>query len=130
MASETPAGQAQAGSDGPGSASVTVGDMTWQFDNALCAFGEEQIGQSGAEFVLSSTQDGIQFYLSIDDFGHRATVDDVADFENPTVSLSSADGAEPFITVDGKDISGRADFIDFTTDSTEGIPGSFEGVCP
>ena len=55
---------------GGGSARLVVGDDEWTFDSVLCAFGEEQIGQEGAEFVLSSIQDGLQMYASIDSFGH------------------------------------------------------------
>lgn len=50
---------------GGGSATLTVGDQTWTFDSVLCAFGEEQTGQEGAEFNLSAIQNGLQLYASI-----------------------------------------------------------------
>lgn len=113
---------------GGGSARFVVGDDEWTFDSVLCAFGEEQIGQEGAEFVLSSIQDGLQMYVSIDSFGHSISLDDVEDFENPSVSLSS-DG-DDFIIVDGKSVSAAAEFIDFTGDDLTTTPGTFEATCP
>lgn len=128
--STTPEAPTQEQAAEAGSATVTVGNTTWTFDSALCAVGEEAIGQEGAEFVLSSIQDDVQFYLSIDSYGHRASVDDIADQDDPSVVLSTADASGEFIQVDGTRVTGEADFVDYTTDSLEGIPGSFEATCP
>ena len=113
---------------GGGSARLVVGDQEWVFDSVLCAFGEEQIGQEGAEFVLSSIQDGLQVYASIDSFGHSISLDDIEDFENPSVSLSSE--GDGFISVDGTSVSAAAEFIDFTGDDLTTTPGTFEATCP
>jgi hypothetical protein len=122
---------------GGGGATITVGDTTWTFDSVLCAFGPEEIGQEGAEFVLSSLQDGLQLYVSIDSFGHSVSVDDVSDFQNPSVSLmadkftASATGApEEFVEVDGKAISATPLFVDGTTDDLTPIEGELEATCP
>ncbi len=115
---------------GGGSVTLTVGDETWTFDSVLCAFGPEEIGQEGAEFVLSSIQDGNQMYVSIDSFGHSVSLNDIDDFVNPSVSLTSAFGADDFIILDGKSFSGSADFMDDTSDSFDTTPGSFSGTCP
>lgn len=109
-----------------GSATLAVGDQTWTFDGALCAFGEEEIGQEGAEFVLSSIGDGLQFYLTIDSFGHSASINDVENFEDPSVSWESE--TDGFITLSGKDVSGETSFIDY--DTMETADGSFEATCP
>ena len=114
--------------EGGGSAALTVGDEEWTFDAVLCAFGEEEIGQEGAEVVVSSIQDGLQFYVSIDDFGHSVSLHDVENFADPSVALSSDFAADDFIEVDGKDVSGEVLFVD-----EEGGPvaeGSFEATCP
>ena len=63
-AAEALEGQQQ--SFGGGSARLVVGDQSWEFARVLCAFGEEQIGAEGAEFVLSSLQDGLQLYVLAD----------------------------------------------------------------
>lgn len=114
---------------GGGSMTLTVGDESWTFEPALCAFGPEEIGQEGAEFVLSSIQDGKQMYVSIGVFGHSVSLHDVEDFENPSISLDSF-GYEEFISLDGKSFSGSAEFTDGTTDSFVTIPGTFSGTCP
>ena len=114
---------------GGGTATLTVGDESWTFSPVLCAFGPEEIGQEGAEFVLSSISDGKQMYFSIDSFGHSVSIDDIEDFQNPSVSLSSF-GGENDIVLDGKNFSGSADFLDGTSDSFETIPGTFSGTCP
>lgn len=114
--------------EGGGSATLVVGDQEWEFDSVLCAFGEDEIGQEGAEFVLSSIQDGMQMYASIDSFGHSVSLDDIEDFENPSVSLAST--GDGFLVVDGKDVSGETDFIDGTTDGLDATPGTFTATCP
>lgn len=114
---------------GGGSATLTVGDETYRFDSVLCAFGEDEIGQEGAEVVVSSLQDGTQFYVSVDSFGHSVSLNDIENFEDPSVNLSTF-GADDFISVDGGTVSGDASFVDGTSDAFEEIPGSFEVTCP
>jgi hypothetical protein len=113
---------------GGGSARLVVGADEWTFDSVLCAFGEEEIGQEGAEFVLSSIQEGLQMYASIDSFGHSLSLNDIEDFENPSVSLSSV--GDGFISVDGSSVSAAADFVDDTGDGITTTPGTFEATCP
>ncbi len=113
---------------GGGSATLTVGGETWTFTSVLCAFGEDEIGQEGAEFVLSSIQDGTQMYASIDSFGHSVSLDDIQDFENPSVSLSAFGGE--FIELDGKNVRAEAEFADNTSDDFEMVAGVFEATCP
>lgn len=122
---------------GGGGATLTVGDHTWSFDSVLCAFGEDQIGQEGAEFVLSSLQDGLQLYVSVDSYGHSVTLDDVSDFENPSVSLaansfsaSMAGESDQFIEVSGKDVRATAPFTDGTSEGAETVTGTLEATCP
>ncbi|MCK0114211.1 hypothetical protein MWU75_18895 [Ornithinimicrobium sp. F0845] len=121
--------EGQMASQGGGSATLTMGDQTWEFDSVLCAIGEEETGQEGAEFVLTSLQDGLQFYVSIDSYGHRVTLDDIEDFENPSVSLATVGfPAEDFIELDGKSVRGEMVLTDDLT--TEQLDASFEGTCP
>lgn len=115
-----------------GSASVTIGDQTWDFDGVLCAFGPEEIGQEGAEFVLSAIGDGLQFYISVDAMGQFVSLNDIENFEDPALSWEADQDAsgEGFIQVDGKDVSGEATFIDYHSESWDEVEGSFEGSCP
>lgn len=113
---------------GGGSATLIVGDQEWTFDSVLCAFGEEQIGQDGAVFNLSSIQDGLQMYASIDSFGHSVSLNDIRDFENPRVSLDAA--GDEFIALDGKSVTAEGEFRDDTSESFDTVPGTFTATCP
>ncbi|MGI9606212.1 MAG: hypothetical protein ACR2P0_08750 [Acidimicrobiales bacterium] len=120
--------EAQQQSQGGGSATLTVGDQTWTFAPVLCAFGEEQIGQEGAVFNLSGIQDGMQMYAAVDAFGHSVSLNDIENFEDPSVDLSSMGGE--FLSINGKNISGDAEFNDGTTEEFTGIAGDFSATCP
>jgi hypothetical protein len=118
----------QQAASGGGSATLVVGDREWTFAPVLCAFGEAETGQEGAEFVLSGLQDGMQMYASIDSFGHLVSLDDIKNFENPAVSISSV--GDGFIEINGKTITAEAEFSDNTSDSFDTIPGTFTATCP
>lgn len=117
----------QQAAQGGGAATFTAGDQTWTFDKVLCAIGEEETGQEGAELVLTSLQDGLQLYVTIDAYGHSVTLDDVEDFENPAVSLSTYEQGD-FIELDGQNVSGQMTITDGLT--SEELEASLEGTCP
>jgi hypothetical protein len=114
--------------EGGGGAVLVVGETEWTFDSVLCAFGEEEIGQAGAEFVLSSIKDGLQLYVSVDEFGHSVSLDDVQDFDNPSVALNA--GGDGLVVVTGKDISAEGAFADFTSEDMLSTPGALTATCP
>lgn len=121
----------QQAASGGGSATVTIDGETWEFDSVLCAFGEEETGQEGAELVVSATADGLQFYVSIDDFGDSISLNDIEDFENPSVAWDANEfgGGEVTIEADGKEVTGSSDnFVSEVTDTQ--ASGSFEATCP
>lgn len=117
---------------GGGGAELTVDGETWTFDSVLCAFGPEEIGDEDAEFVLSAIGDGLQLYVSIDGFGHSVTLDDIENFEDPSVGWSAGDLiAAEFVEIDGKQIRAEAEFLD----SRDELPsttaqGTLEATCP
>lgn len=116
---------------GGGGATLTVGDDTWTFDSVLCAFGPEQIGQEGAVFVLSAIEDGLQLYVSVDGFGDSVSIDDIADFENPSVSLSAFDSEQgSFVAIDGKSVNAQAEFMDTLSEDFATYPGTLQATCP
>jgi hypothetical protein len=120
---------------GGGSATLTVGDQTWTFGSVLCAIGEDQTGQAGAEFVLSAIQDGLQLYASIDSFGHNVSINDIAEYENPSVALEAGFfETEDFIVLSGKNVTATASFVDtspgYEFESLEGVDGTLEATCP
>lgn len=121
---------------GGGGATLTVGEETWSFDSVLCARGEDEIGQEGAEFVLSALKDGLQLYVSIDSFGHSVSLNDIQDFENPSVSLSAdpftaqmTGNPEEFIELSGDSVGARVVFVDDTADGAT-VDGVLEAACP
>lgn len=118
----------QQAAQGGGSATLVVGDQQWTFQSVLCAIGEEQTGQEGAEFVLSSIQDGLQMYASIDSFGHSVSLNDIQDFENPSVAISWL--GQSGIIVDGNEVTAEVEMIDETSDSFETVAGTFTATCP
>ena len=118
----------QQSSQGGGSATLVVGDQTWTFSPVICAFGPEEIGQEGAVFVLSAIQDGMQMYVSIDDFGEFISLDDIEDFENPSVSIISSGGVP--IEIDGRSVRAVSEFTDNNADPFATLTGTFEATCP
>jgi len=123
---------------GGGGAELTVDGQTWTFDSVLCAFGPEEIGDEDAEFVLSAISDGLQLYVSIDGFGHSVSIDDIENFEDPSVGWSAggpvasmAGDDEEFVELDGKQVRAEAEFRD-SVDEMSGTTaqGTLEATCP
>lgn len=120
-----------------GNATLTVGDRTWEFQSSLCAFGEEAAGQEGVEFTLSAIQDGLQLYATIDSWGHSISINDIEDFENPSVSLEASSslstgesGSPEFIEISGKSVTATATFVDMAGDGFTGSLGTLVAACP
>jgi len=113
-----------------GTATLVIGDETWTFDDPLCAFGPEAIGDPDAEFVLSAFSGGLQLYVSIDRPGHSVSLTDVRSM-NPSVDW----GAEEFgdqaglVIVSGNEISASAPFIDYTDDALPTMDGTLTATC-
>lgn len=76
----------------------------------------------------SSIQDGMQLYASIDSFGHSVSLNDIEDFENPSVDLQAF--GDDFLEVDGKSARAQAEFADGTSDDFATIAGTFEATFP
>lgn len=103
-------GQASSGS-APGHITLTIGDETWEFEGALCAFENAAPGEDGSEWNVSFTQGNNQVYVSEDSFGPRVSIADVVNFGS---FEWAAEGDAVTIEVDGKDISAEGTFTDLT----------------
>ena len=134
---------------GAGSATLTIGDESWSFDDIFCAFSPEEAGNARVSFFVSSfgesaTGARTQLDATIQDPAQEGRYDgenviktvslnDVEDFENPSVDWSSISGfsiAELDFQVDGKNVAVSAAFNDGTTDDIETVPGTLVATCP
>lgn len=132
-----------------GSATLTIGDETWEFDNYYCAFTPEEsrnarVSFSSGAFGESATGARTQLDASIQDTNeqgryegegtiHSLSLDDIDDFESPSVSWSAVSGlvgeSTAFIQVEGNNVHAETFFDDGTTDALEEIPGTLDAIC-
>ncbi len=127
----------------PGSVTLTIGDLTWEFDNFLCAVGLEST-ESDVYSLTTNTMgdmDGtrIQMQATIrDDSGqgrvegsdlvYEVQIDDISDFENPAISwrmVSSDQG----VLLDGYELLAEGLFDDRLTPDDEAFKGTLVGTC-
>ncbi len=127
----------------PGSATLTVGDQTYEFDNFVCAFGHDATESSTFSFTTDSRGefDGVRLQMqatiedpetqgrySGPDVIQRIDVNDISDFENPSIGwyMQSTDGVQ----IDGYSVTAEGTFDDQTTpQEKEQIPGTLQATC-
>ena len=141
-------GEPAAAPPGGGSATLTVGDQTWTFDNYYCRTGPENTGNARTSFSSGAfgMHEGVRTQLdaSIQDKDQQGrmegdgtiqsvTFNDIEDFENPSVDLAAESGfvggPEFVVQVDGDKVTVSASFDDGTTEEREAIPGTLEAMC-
>ncbi|MCE0487144.1 hypothetical protein [Ornithinimicrobium sediminis] len=141
-------GAAAGGIGAGGSATLTVGGETYEFDNYYCATGPEETGNDDVSFSSGAfgEVDGVRVQLdaSILDFSGESAMEgegtiqsvslnDIEDFEDPSVSWSAEAGfmGEPEWTIetDGSTVSAEATFDDGRTEEIEEVEGSLEATC-
>ena len=116
-------------SGSPGSTGIvlTIGDETWQFDGALCAFTRANPGQDGSEWNVSNVKDGAQVYVSEDSFGPLVQFADISNGGSPEFNWEA--GADSLsISVAGNDITVTGEFTD-SVDGTGPIAGTLSATC-
>ena len=126
-------------SQGGGGATLVANGQTWEFPSVLCAFGADQIGQEGSVFNLSAINDGLQLYAPIDDDGasHSLSLNDIDDFENPSVLLSvsafatgPSDAPADLLQVDGTSVTAEVVMFDDLTGEPTSEPAQLTATCP
>jgi hypothetical protein len=119
------------------------------FDGVYCFFGPQETRNDRVSFSSGAfgEVDGkrVQLDASIQDTQqqgryegdgviHSVTLNDVQDFENPSIGWEAASGfvgaSQIAFTIDGKSVSVEADFDDNTTDAIEALPGTLAMTCP
>lgn len=118
-ATEPPSTEAPAdagGSSNEGSITLTIGDETFEFDGALCAYYNAEPGQPGSEWNVSFTDDGGQVYADV-----------TGDYPALSYGPWSAEGADVVFAYDGDTITAEATF-----QNDNGLPaeeGTFSATC-
>jgi hypothetical protein len=126
----------------PGSATLTIGDQTWEFDSFLCAFGHGAT-QSDVYSFSSDTRgdhEGVRVQVQANirdesgagryagaDLTHQVYITDVTNLGNPTIDLEF--NAPEGIQIDGNDLTAEGEFDDKLTDTIEAIPGTLVARC-
>ncbi len=106
---------------------LTIGDETWQFDGALCAFTGPNPGEEGSEWNVSNVKDGAQVYVSEDSFGPLVQYADISNGGDPAFSWeTAAEGLS--ISVNGNDITASGQFTDSVA-GTGPIAGTLSATC-
>ncbi len=126
----------------PGSATLTIGDQTWEFTSFLCAFGHEATQSDVYAFSSDSRGEhegaAVQMQANIrDESGqgryegadlyHEVFIQDISDFENPSISLrmNTSEG----ISIDGNTVTAEGLFDDELTPGGDEIPGTLDATC-
>lgn len=126
---ETEPPTTEATTQSPESAAIvlTIGDETWQFDRAFCAFIGATPGDEGSEWNVTNLGSDAQVYLADDEFGVLVSYADISNGGNPDFNWEAElDGLS--MTVDGNDIAVSGQF----TDSVSGagpVAGTVTATC-
>jgi hypothetical protein len=128
----------------PGSATLTIGDETWEFDNFVCAFGHENTESDTFSFTTNSFGefDGVRTQMQVtiaDDSSQgrfegegtsqRIDFNDISDFENPSLDWSMSRDAGA-IRIDGNSVTAEGAFNDGLTEGVaDEIPGTLVATC-
>lgn len=108
-----------------GSASLTVDGQTWEFTSLQCAFGEEETGIEGAILNMAARNGPLSLYIALEPDGDYI---EIADIETDDLNLMSDGNVDA--TVDGKNVTATANFLDHVEYTGEALPGTLELTCP
>jgi hypothetical protein len=117
---------------GSGEVTLTIGDRTFEFEGYQCAFESSGVLNEGTTFGsnLFAEVDGARIQLQIDSYddgNSQFTMDDIDDFENPSVNYSARQ--EVAVTIDGTDVHAEGLVVDQTQDTFPEVAMTFDGIC-
>lgn len=115
------------GAAASGTATLAIGNNTWEFSELMCGFGEAETGVKGAELNLSARNGSLSLYVAVEP---DSTFIEFSDLDEKEPSYMT-DG-EPNIVISGKSVSTTAQFIeDYESGSRDKISsGTFTATCP
>lgn len=127
----------------PGSATLTIGEQTWESDSFLCAFGHDATQSDTYSFSSDarSEHEGARVQVQANiadpsgqgrfegpDLNHQVYIEDIDDFDNPSIDFEF--NAPEGISIDGNTVTAEGLFDDkLTQGSVEEIPGTLDATC-
>lgn len=127
----------------PGSATLTIGEQTWQFDRFLCAFGHDATKSDVYSFTSDTRGDyeGVRVQVQANirdesgqgrfegaDLSHQVYLQDVTNLEDQSIHLSFI--APEGILITGDTLVAEGLFDDELTELVvEEIPGTLNATC-
>jgi hypothetical protein len=117
---------------GSGAVTVTIDDRTFEFGGYQCGFESSGLLNEGTTFGsnLFGEVDGVRIQLQIDSYDDgtaQFTMDDIEDFDNPSVSYLESQGIS--VSIDGNDVHAEGLVTDQTQDTFPRVPMTFDGSC-
>lgn len=126
----------------PGRATLTIGDLTWEFDGFLCAFGHSAT-QSDVYSFSSDAQgehEGVRVQMQLNirdesgegryegsDVDPEVFIQDIEDFDNPSIHYATTELS--VVEIGHNDVRAEGTFDDKLTDGPDGLPGTLEATC-
>jgi hypothetical protein len=135
---------------GSGSATLTIGDETWEFSSFACAFGYDATRTNDYSFSSSSLGEhsngnAVQMQAEIQDgtgqerlegagVVYTVYINDIEDFENPAVDWQARGEAPPVgnivVQINGDRVTAEGLFDDKLTELVvEEVPGTLDATC-
>jgi hypothetical protein len=135
---------------GSGSATLTIGDETWEFSSFGCAFGydatrTDDYSFSSSAFGEHSNGNRVQMQAEIQDgtgqeriegagVVYTVYINDIEDFENPAVDWQARGEAPPagniVVQINGDRVTAEGLFDDKLTELVvEEVPGTLDATC-
>ena len=104
---------------------LTIGDETWDFPSAFCAYQNAPAGEEGSEWNVSMVHGDLQVYITGDSYGSEVSITDIVNYGD---LQWVAEGGAVKLTVDGNNIAAEGTF----TDAAAGLPdqeGTLTATC-
>lgn len=110
----------------PGGITLVIGEETWEFEGAVCAFQNAPAGQEGSEWNVSMEQGDYIVKIADNRFGQAIAITDMATFGGSFNWEGQGDAIS--LSVEGNDITGEGTFTD-RTGAEQPTRGTLTATC-